>query len=242
MLTPIHRTDARRLRLAYVALALADTVLAGSARPAARRVRFLTKPLLMPLLAASTARTSTAGSPAPSRARPRASPLRTPVRTAQACGWVGDVALLSHRPTPFLVGTGGFAAGHAAYIAGFHPLRDRTSRLVDERPARALALSWAASAPVLAVAASRREGLGLPVAAYSALLTAMAVAATRLSPSLPTRTRRLAAAGALTFLASDATLGVGRFVLADPPAGLERAVMATYTAAQLLLAEAAAPA
>jgi hypothetical protein len=35
-------------------------------------------------------------------------------------------------------------------------------------------------------------------------------------------------------------LGIRKFVLKDPPPGLETAVMATYTAAQFLLSEGAA--
>jgi uncharacterized membrane protein YhhN len=216
-----------RARLAYVALAAVDTALAGSRRPMAHRARYLTKPLLMPMLAASLA------------SHPRRTSLRTPVLTAQACAWVGDVGLLSERRTPFLVGTTGFGLGHAAYVWGFHPLRDRSSRVYDERPARALAATWLAVGPLLGLAA-RRERLGPAIMAYSAALTTMVVSATRLSADVPAPARRLAAAGALTFLASDSTLGLRRFVLADPPPAMESAVMATYTAAQLMLSEAAA--
>ena len=51
--------------------------------------------------------------------------------------------------------------------------------------------------------------------------------------------RRLVAAGALTFLASDSILGLRKFVLPDPDPRLEGAVMATYTTAQLLISEGA---
>ena len=220
-------------RLGYVALAAVDSVLAGSTRPAAHRTRFVTKPLLMPMLARSLASSISASPPSTGR-------LRTPVLAAQAAGWVGDVALLSERRMPFLVGSGAFGVGHFAYTSGFVPMRARSSLVVDETPARLLALLWLASGPVLARAASHREGAGLPVAAYSLSLTAMAICATRLSPAVPPPARRLAAAGALLFLASDSTLGLRKFVLADPPPATESVVMATYTAAQLLLSEAAA--
>ena len=39
---------------------------------------------------------------------------------------------------------------------------------------------------------------------------------------------------------SDTLLGIRKFVLADPPPGLDTAVMATYTTAQFLLSEGAA--
>ncbi|WP_256465280.1 lysoplasmalogenase family protein [Tsukamurella sp. PLM1] len=42
------------------------------------------------------------------------------------------------------------------------------------------------------------------------------------------------------FLLSDSILGLRKFVLADPPAWLEGAVMATYCSAQFLLADGAA--
>lgn len=216
-----------RLKLAYAGVAALDTALSSAASPWAHRARFLTKPLLMPLLGASLA-----SSPA--------TPLRTPVLAAQACGWVGDVALLSERRRPFLVGTGAFGVGHAAYVAGFTSAATSEPLLSSPRT-RALLATWAIAAPVQALSAARRDRtLGLPVAAYSAALTSMAVSAQRLSPSVSPSARRLAAAGSLLFLASDSMLGLRKFVLADPPPALEGAVMATYTAGQLLLSEAAA--
>ncbi|MEZ0577440.1 lysoplasmalogenase [Nocardioides sp. MH1] len=218
---------ATRLKAAYVALAAADTALSMSSRPAAHKARYLTKPLLMPTLSASLAMA------------PGASSARLPVLAAQAAGWVGDVGLLSEERRPFVVGTTGFALGHAAYLAAFVPRRRRTPGLTSDPRARALAGVWAASAPMMAWRA-RREGVGPVVAAYSASLTAMVVAATRLDASERPAGRRLVAAGALTFLASDSILGLRKFVLPDPDPRLEGAVMATYTAAQLLLSEGAA--
>jgi len=216
-----------RSKIAYAGVAALDTWLSGSASSTAHRARFLTKPLLMPLLASSLA-----VSPP--------TPLRTPVLAAQACGWVGDVALLSEKQRPFLVGTTAFGVGHAAYVAGFARSRSREP-LLSSRVFRGLALTWLASAPGVAYAAYRRNpALGLPVAAYSTTVTATAIAGTHLGPAVSPAARRLAAAGALTFLASDSLLGLRKFVLSDPPPALEAAVMATYTTGQLLLAEAAA--
>jgi uncharacterized membrane protein YhhN len=217
-----------RLKLAYAGVAVLDTVLSGAASPHAHRARFLTKPLLMPLLAGSLA------------TAPGKSSLRTPVLAAQAFGWVGDVALLSEKRKPFLIGTAGFALGHAAYVAGFSRRRASTMPS-DERSTRALAAIWAASAPLVALSAARRDRkLGLPVAAYSTTLTAMAISANRLSPSASPAARRFATAGSLLFLVSDSTLGMRKFVLSNPPSSMEPAVMATYTAGQFLLSEAAA--
>jgi uncharacterized membrane protein YhhN len=215
---------ATRLKAAYGALALLDTTLSMSERPAAHKARFLTKPLLMPTLSASLVAT------------PGASSARLPVLAAQAGGWVGDVGLLSEERKPFVVGTTGFGVGHLAYLAAFVPRRRREPRLDRDPRARALAALWATSAPAVAWHARRSE-VAPVVAAYSVTLTAMAVAATRLDDSESTSGRRLIAAGALLFLASDATLGLRKFVLPDPSPRLEGAVMASYTGAQLLISE-----
>ena len=217
---------ATRLKAAYGAVALIDTALSTSTRPLAHQARFVTKPLLMPLLAASLVTT------------PGWSAARTAVLAAQAGGWVGDVALLSEEKKPFVVGTTGFGVGHLAYLAAFVPLRRDQPSLVHDPRARALATVWATTAPVMTWDA-RKDGVAPVVAAYSALLTSMAIAATRLDSAQATPARRLVAAGALTFLASDATLGLRKFVLDDPSPLVEGAVMATYTAAQFLISEGA---
>ena len=218
-----------RLKLAYAGVAALDTALSGVASPRAHRARVLTKPLLMPLLAGSLA------------TAPGNSPFRTPVLVAQAGGWVGDVFLLSEKRKPFLIGTAGFALGHFAYVcvqpaAGL----DQAARgEVDPGARRDLG----ATAPMIALSAARRDrALGLPVAAYSMTLTSMAISANRMSPSTSSTARRLATAGSLLFLSSDSMLGLRKFVLPNPPDRLESAVMATYTAGQFLLSEAAAQA
>ncbi len=217
---------ATRLKAAYGVVAVIDTVLSASARPLAHQARFVTKPLLMPLLSASLATT------------PGASPVKGAVLAAQVGGWVGDVALLSEEKKPFLVGTTGFGIGHLAYLAAFVPLRRDRPKLFHDPRARALGVLWVTTAPVLTWDA-RRDGVAPVVATYSALLTSMAIAATRLDSAQPATGRRMVAAGALTFLASDATLGMRKFVLDDPSPVLEGAVMATYTAAQFLISEGA---
>lgn len=220
-------TLAHRLKAAYAGLALVDTALSVSTKPTAHQARLLTKPLLMPVLAASLATS------------PGWSPARMPVLAAQAGGWVGDVALLSEERRPFVVGTAAFGVGHLAYLAAFVPRRRREPRLVDDPRARALATLWATTSPVVAWHA-RRTGVAPVVAVYSATLTSMVIAATRLDRSQSATGRRLVAAGALLFLASDSTLGLRKFVLDDPSPLVEGAVMASYTAAQLLISEGAA--
>lgn len=212
------------MKAAYVGVAALDTALSMSSRPMAHRARFLTKPLLMPILSASLAAT------------PGSSPARAAVLAAQAGGWVGDLGLLSEEKKPFVVGTAGFAAGHAAYLAAFVPRRRREPSLAQDPRARALAALWATTAPVMSWQA-RREEVAPVVAAYSASLIAMVIAATRLDPAEKPAARRLIAAGALTFLASDSILGLRKFVLDDPDPRMEGAVMATYTGAQLSISE-----
>ncbi|MDQ6524525.1 lysoplasmalogenase [Nocardioides sp. LHD-245] len=222
----MHRST--RLRLAYVALAAADTVLAGSRRPSAHRARRVTKPLLLPTLGAALA------------ADPRAdgSPLRTTTLVAQAGGWGGDVLLLGHGERMLAAGACSFGLGHLAYLAGFRRHRDRRTPTRRAPTTRVIASLWATSGPVVAAAAARRDRrLGGVLLGYSALLATIAAGAAHLDPTLPRDARLLTAAGGATFLASDAVLGARTFLLPDAPQRLESVVMATYTGAQLLLAE-----
>ncbi|WGY00299.1 lysoplasmalogenase [Nocardioides sp. QY071] len=220
-----------RLKLAYAALAAADTALAGSGRPWAHRVRHVTKPLLLPLLG-----TALASDPRAAR-----SPLRTTTLAAQVGGWGGDVLLLGEGERAFAAGAASFGLGHLAYISGFWRHRDRRTPITASRTARVIAGLWAATGPVVAATAARRDrGLGATLLGYSGLLATMAATASHLDPALPRDARLLTAAGGSVFLASDAVLGARTFLLPDAPERLEALVMATYAGAQLLLAEGAA--
>ncbi|QZY29663.1 lysoplasmalogenase [Nocardioides coralli] len=211
-----------RLTLAYAGLAAVDSWLAGSRRPAAHRLRRATKPLLMPTLAASLA----------TDPRATGSPLRTTTLIAQLGGWGGDVALLGDRPRDFERGSASFAVGHVAYTAGFLRHRDPAGR-PGPRPVAAL---WLLTAPGVAHLAAREDRrLGFVLLGYSSLLAGTVAASTQLDRSLPASSRRLSVAGAALFMTSDAVLGLRRFVLRDAPPRSETVVMATYTAAQLLL-------
>src|SRR5690242_3807180 len=92
---------ARGARGVFVALAAADTLLAGAGRD---RERWLTKPLLMPVLMAGSDRGS---------------------RPALALGGAGDVALLGSSDAAFTAGLACFLVGHAAWI---YALRQRPGR------------------------------------------------------------------------------------------------------------------
>lgn len=216
-----------QLKLAYAGLAIADTWLAGSADPKAHKARMLTKPLLMPTLMASLI------------TDPRAadSPLRTSTLVAQAGGWGGDLALMGHGTTPFAVGSGSFAVGHAAYITGF--LRHRGTK--PQRGPKAVAALWAATTPGMVFGAYREEKVLAPaIAGYSAMLAGTVAAATQLDPALPKSARRATLFGAGLFMLSDSVLGTRKFLWKKAPARVESVVMATYTAAQFLLSEGAA--
>ena len=227
-----------RLRLVYAAAASVDTFLAGSPSRWAQHARVVTKPMLMPLLAGSLATSPRAIS----------SPLRTSTLTALAFGWGGDVALLRSGTSSFAAGAGSFGVGHVAYMSGFVRRRDRSVPLPSSGPGRAAMRLWLGAAPVMALAAARQErALGPAVAAYTGLLAGTFATGNHLDPSLPASARRLTGLGAALFLVSDTVLGARKFLL--PLAGapsdrvdlaLERVVMASYTAAQLLLAEGAA--
>ena len=198
-------TTPTKLKLAYAGLAATDAWLSGKPDRRAHLARFVTKPLLMPTLAASLATS------------PRAvgSPLRTTTLVAQAGGWGGDVALLGNGIRPFIAGTGSFAVGHLAYLGGF--VRQRSKAPVATSPAaRAVAVSWALTAPAMGVMARRKErGLGRPVLGYATMLATMVVAASHLDPTLSPASRRLTAAGcghvhALRHPARDPQVRAGR--------------------------------
>jgi uncharacterized membrane protein YhhN len=141
---------ARRATGVFVALAAADTLLAGAGRD---RQRWLTKPLLMPVLMA--------GSDPPSR-------------RALAFGGAGDVALLGSGDAAFTTGLACFLAGHVAWILA---LRQRPGGgLLRLRPALA-APYLAAFAGLNAYLWPRTGRDRAAVLAYRTALLAMSLAA-----------------------------------------------------------------
>ena len=220
------RAAPRTTGLAYAALAVADTWLAGQERHG--RARWVTKPALMPVLAAHLA------------AR-RRTPLTPTTLAAEGLSWVGDVALMRPTQAGFLGGVGGFALAHVATLAGLRRHLDRSQPLLGRRSTRRLGVVLALAAPPLALSAGRKDPvLGVAVGGYAALLVTMAAHAAALDPALPVAARRLTAAGALVFVVSDGTLATHEFVLAEKRPWLHHVVMGTYTLAQWLIAEGAA--
>lgn len=210
--------------LAYGALAVVDTALAG-ARPTSKRLRRFTKPLLMPALMSAFI----AATPG------RQDALRRCTRSAQVFSWGGDVALLGSSRRAFLAGVGSFAAAHVAYTVGFATER-RSSGAAGPGTATAVA-GWLVLTPVIANAAGRRDpALRIPVAGYATLLCAMFAASTRLDPAHPVAARRRVVLGTSLFLVSDTVLAAHKFLRSEPDRRLEVLVMATYTAGQWLIA------
>ncbi|MET8826196.1 lysoplasmalogenase [Streptomyces sp. NPDC004610] len=190
------------------------------------------KPLLLPLLAAWAA-------------------LRGASRlliAALLCGWGGDVLLLSDAEPAFLAGMGSFAVGHVCYLVLFRRTRS-TARSAARTPGTSAAGSRARGrasspsrgraallAPVYALALvgtvallwpDLPTDLRIPVAAYSALLTAMAYLAA-------TRVGLVAGIGGALFLLSDTLIATGVAEWPQPPRP-DFWVMLTYVAAQFLL-------
>jgi uncharacterized membrane protein YhhN len=198
------------LLAAYLAVAaLHLAVVAAGVRWAA----VVTKPLLIPLLLVWLL-----------RAAPRGW-LRTTVAVGLALSWAGDVLLLGSGDGWFLAGLGAFLAAQVAYSLGF--VRFLGASIVRRRPLLVL--------PYLAVLVAMVGGLAadlgvllLPVAVYGAVIVTMAVLATGVSP--------LVGLGAALFVVSDALIAAtsltGRLDL--PASGVW--VMATYLAAQALIA------
>lgn len=213
----------------YLTLAAIDSYLAGRDGKAARRSRFLTKPLLMPTLAATT---HLAG-------RENGNGLVRPVLAAQAFSWGGDLALMGHSKKSFLAGVGSFFAAHVAYIGGFAAGRDPGASL-SAPGVRTAAGAWLLVAPAVAVQAGRQDpALRVPIAAYAAALSAMFASSTLLHRSIPAAARRRIVAGTSLFLLSDSLLSIERFIRRERSPALATAVMATYTAGQWLIAEGA---
>ena len=204
---------------AFGLLALTDAALAG-APPRVRRLRLLTKPLLMPALL--------------TRSLP--APADHPLATAQAFSWGGDLALLGKGRTSFLAGVGLFLGAHVAYLSAF---RARSSAPVLATPGRRrfLAFGGLAAAGMTLAAAREDRVLAAPIAAFAGALATMVAAAAAIDRD---RGRDRVLVGAALFLVSDTVLGVRTFLVGEESpasAALDATVMATYTAAQWSIAE-----
>jgi len=141
-------------------------------------------------------------------------------------GLVGDVLLLEHTPRRFVGGLAAFLVGHLAYVAAFMAVG-------LDRPA----LGWVgALVLVVSLVVGRRilpgavadggPGLGGAVAAYMAVIGAMAVTGWATG-------RLLVGVGVSLFVLSDTVLAMGKFVQARSWGPV--VVMVTYHLAQALI-------
>lgn len=199
----------RSLLPAYRVAAVADVAFAATGNQPARRV---TKPALMPLLALHVAQNGEDD---------ETKPL---VLAGLGTSWLGDVALLGKGEGAFAVGLTSFLTAHGFYLAA---LTKRRGGGIGKRKwlAAAYGLAWCG---LNAVLLPRTGRLRVPVIVYGTALAAMAVAA------LDTDDTAVAAGGAL-FMVSDSILAMRTFEAATIP-GADGLVMATYTAAQALIA------
>ncbi|WP_153101955.1 lysoplasmalogenase [Paraburkholderia hayleyella] len=137
---------------------------------------------------------------------------------------VGDVVLALPLKWSLIGGLGAFFITHLAYCMVLAPLRGQP-RLWQRR---ARPLPWLAASVLYVLFWPRLHELTVPVALYIVALCAMA------SLALSARHARLwLGAGAALFVASDAMLGIERFLTAFP--GSTPAIWFAYAAAQLCL-------
>jgi uncharacterized membrane protein YhhN len=200
----------------FLLAALGYVFAAGTQR---RRLTWFTKPLVMPLLALTYA--LAAGRPS------------WWILVGLACGTVGDVFLIRpERRSFFLAGLASFLLGHLAYTVAFS-----LSALSGE-----LTSPWvfAGVVPLAAVGVvvyrGLRPGLGsmkLPVAAYTAVVLLMALAALLRRFAVSGGGFWLPLFGALSFLVSDTLLAYQRFRGPLPVGAM--LVALTYVGAQLLI-------
>ncbi|AOJ04511.1 hypothetical protein WS70_22100 [Burkholderia mayonis] len=145
---------------------------------------------------------------------------------AFAGSMLGDVLLsLSEWPPSFIAGLGAFLLAHLAYCALFAPWRAAPSGL----RAAALVALWIAAPALYAAFFPHLAALAASVAVYIAVLVAMA------SLALCARTPGpQVAIGALVFVASDALIGINRFLGAF--SGVDYLIWGFYAVAQLTIA------
>ena len=208
------------LRLALGLLIVASAVLAirGHYPGAPRSLVYVFKPLTTLLILGIAA-----------RPRPLVYPgYRTPIVFGLVFALLGDVFLMIPADW-FLAGLASFAVTHVCYLLAF----SSDTRLAPSRPPFVL-LGVVAAALLAVLWPGLGPALKPPVVLYAALLAAMAAQATARAGALGRPSAWVAAAGALLFLLSDATLAVDRFRF---PFDASRAVvLSTYWAGQWLIA------
>jgi uncharacterized membrane protein YhhN len=155
---------------------------------------------------------------------PQDGTVRTWFVVALVASLAGDVFLMLPRDL-FVAGLGSFLVAHLAYTGGLAVAGIDAAWLA--LGAVAVAVAVAGIAPPLVRGVRRRAPeLAVPVMAYMVVISAMVAAAIGTGDGV-------AAIGAVLFYASDALIGLTRFVRSHPRGDL--AVMVTYHLGQALL-------
>jgi uncharacterized membrane protein YhhN len=155
---------------------------------------------------------------------PQDGTVRTWFVVALVASLAGDVFLMLPRDL-FVAGLGAFLVAHVAYTGGLVAAGIDAAWLVVGVAAVAVAVAGIGPPLVRGVRRTAPE-LVVPVVAYVVVISTMVAAAVGTGDGT-------AAAGAVLFYASDALIGLTRFVRAHPRGNL--AVMVTYHLGQALL-------
>jgi uncharacterized membrane protein YhhN len=146
---------------------------------------------------------------------------------------IGDACLAQEGEHWFLAGLASFLVGHIAYVALFWTTGGGLAEILSQPSRIVIALSLAAAIALILTRLwpAIETGMRPPVALYCAAILAMGVSSlSELGPTV--------VAGALLFMASDALLAAGRFLVApedDRQAWIRPLVWTLYYAAQLVL-------
>lgn len=198
-------------------------VAGGMAAPGGGWLHWLCKPAATALLLGWVLSSGRRGGPARR--------YRRWIAAGLACSLLGDVALMPPWGA-FLAGLAAFLLAHLCYIAAFWPGGSR-----GPLAAAALPVVLAAGANLAGLWWHLPPDMRLPVLAYVGVIALMATLALSAALGPAGRPRRGAALGAWLFLASDSWLAWDRF--AGPLPGALAGILATYWAAQWLIAASA---
>lgn len=121
---------------------------------------------------------------------------------------LGDAFLAYDGEKPFLGGLSAFFAAHVVYIALFLGEGLPAAALTAPRIAVGVAMAVAAGIMIVRLRPAVGDKLRLPVTAYGVAILAMGLSSLTVIPPL-------VAFGATLFMASDAMLGAGRFLVAS---------------------------
>lgn len=201
-------TITKSLTVAYIVASIANVV--GIA---------WTKPLLMPLLALWAVSLFSSGN--------MSAKQKAWLVTAIVFSFLGDVALMNDAETWFLTGIGFFALAQLSYIALFNQIDG--PGLVK---AWKIALLPYIGFWLLINILIKPGELRIPIAIYSALIVAMAVAALNASLKLTRPFRFAPAIGAGLFMISDTLIAFEEFNKIEIPNGT---IMLTYLLGQALI-------